>query len=642
MKRLHCWILCAGLVLGTVGCRPPFEELRESAGVSSEEESDKAPARTTAARPTEAPAEPSRPAETGATPEEDKPPALVEEHKHKTVYGFSDDTVSITGDLSKPDGELAEPPAKMAPPPRSDRAGKDKTGHGRRPGSAGVKAGSADDNLQFGAFLDFLAKNDRLGVACDVSQRVVVQVLDKAGRPLPDASVEVRDRDELLLSRRSYSDGRALVFPSESERLRSQSAVLVVRAAGKQRTQGLNTGRHKIEVRFDFPRPEVKPVPLDVAFVLDTTGSMSDEIARLKQTIEYIHFQLTHFEPRPDVRFGMVLYRDRGDDYCTRLVPFTSDMQAFEHRLAEVQAGGGGDTPEDVQEAMHQAMWKLDWRPRGVKIAFLIGDAPPHLDYGQRITYIEAMRRAAQLGVKIATIGASGLDRHGELVWRQLAQYTMAPFVFLTYGEKGDSEGSTSAVSHHVGSNWVAENLDAIVVRMVKLELTHYGSKVSPGAEDYFLADASASRPAGEVLEDLFRQSVRQLVDYCVQRIDPATPTVVLPLGVSREVAALAAKVGKRLQDRLAVVLAQSGRFQLVEREDLPKVLATMSEQFSNKYDGSKVAEMGKLVPAKLALFSRLSSGNEGRLEMLIKLVRLQSGEILSLSLLKIDRKLLK
>lgn len=620
MRRYRVLILVAALALFPAGCASTQTKPPPTGSATGRAEGPAMAARVTARE--------------GKTP---APVSEEGEHRHKSTHDFEDDAVS--GDLSKPEGGYAEPPPAEKTVSPAGRASR-KRGH-RRPRSAGVKAGSADDNLQFGAFLQFLAENARRGLPCDVSERIIVKVLDKNGRPLPDADIAVRDGDQVLLRRRSYADGRALVFPSESPALRSQSARLVVEVGQARRSLPLSGERHRLEVKFDFARPREEPVPLDVAFVLDTTGSMGDELARLKQTIEYIHFQITHFEPRPDVRFGMVLYRDRGDEYRTRVVPFTADMKEFVRRLATVRAGGGGDTPEDVQEALRQAMWKLDWRPRGVKIAFLVGDAPPHLDYGQEVTYVDAMHRAAELGIKIATIGASGLDRQGELVWRQLAQYTMAPFVFLTYGESGDSEGSPSTVSHHVGSNWVAENLDAIVVRLIKLELGYYGSKVSPGVEDYFLAEASSSRPAGEVLEDLFSQSVRQLVDYCVQRIEPATPTVVLPLQVDRKVPRLVRQAVQQLQNRLALGLAHNGRFQLVERQDLPKLLATISEQFSSKYDEGKVAELGKLVPAKLAVFSRLGSGAAGRLEMLVKLVRLQTGEILSLSLLKIDPKLL-
>jgi hypothetical protein len=564
-----------------------------------------------------------------------KPPPAAKEKKERKErdkdYHFSDEVV--TGDLSKPEGEMKKPEPASAPEPRPSKSRR------IRPSSAGVKAGSADDNMQFHAFLEFLDENGRLGLECDVFERIVVSVKDRAGLPLADALVTVWDGKKKLLQRRTYADGRALIFPSESKRLQGQSVKVVVRHGTREKEAFLNASRkHRLDFKFGFKRDEFQQVPLDIAFILDTTGSMGDELQRLKQTLEYIHFQTTHLAPRPDVRFGMVLFRDTTDDYRTRVMPFTADVEQFARDLDKVRAGGGGDNPEDVQEGLKDAMTKLKWREKGAKLAFLIGDAPPHLDYGQKYTYIRAMRDAAQKGIKIATIGASGLDTQGELVWRQIAQYTMAPFVFLTYGESGDSEGSPSTVSHHVGSNWVAENLDAIIIRMVKVELAHYSPKGAQPREDFFVAENNPDVAAADVLEDLFRQSVKQLVDYCVLRIDPRTPTVVLPIKFKGKKLKVPSE---RLENRLALSLVQSGKFQLVEKKDLPDLIKTLSDQYSLKYDGDKVAEMGKLIPAKLAVFSHIGGGDRNQVEMLIKLVRLETGEILSLSLLKIEKTLL-
>jgi Mg-chelatase subunit ChlD len=430
-----------------------------------------------------------------------------------------------------------------------------------------------------------------------------------------------------------------MIFPSESKALQGQSVKVVVRYGTKEKESFLNASRkHRLNFKFGFKRSEFQQVPLDVAFVLDTTGSMGDELQRLKKTLEYIHFQINHLAPKPDVRFGIVLFRDTTDDYRTQVIAFTSDVEQFARDLDKVRAGGGGDNPEDVQEGLKDAMTKLKWRKKGAKLAFLIGDAPPHLDYGQKFTYVSAMREAAKKGIKIASIGASGLDTQGELVWRQIAQYTMAPFVFLTYGESGDSEGSPSSVSHHVGSNWVAENLDAIIIRMVKVELAHYSPKGAQPKEDFFVAAHNPKVASDDVLEDLFRQSVKQLVDYCVLRIEPRTPTVVLPIKYKGKKLKVPSQ---KLENRLALSLVQSGKFQLVEKKDLPDLIKTLSDQYSLKYDGDKVAEMGKLIPAKLAVFTHVGGGGKEKVEVMIKLVRLETGEILSLSLLKIEEKLL-
>jgi Mg-chelatase subunit ChlD len=555
-----------------------------------------------------------------------EPPPPPKDKDKKDTYHFEDD--GVEGDLVKPGGEMKEPPLKHKP-----------RGRRIRPASAGVKAGSADDNMQFHAFLEFLDENGRLGLECNVTERIIVSVKDKAGLPLADALVTVWDGKEKLLERRTYADGRTMIFPSESKALQGQSVKVVVRYGTKEKESFLNASRkHRLNFKFGFKRSEFQQVPLDVAFVLDTTGSMGDELQRLKKTLEYIHFQINHLAPKPDVRFGIVLFRDTTDDYRTQVIAFTSDVEQFARDLDKVRAGGGGDNPEDVQEGLKDAMTKLKWRKKGAKLAFLIGDAPPHLDYGQKFTYVSAMREAAKKGIKIASIGASGLDTQGELVWRQIAQYTMAPFVFLTYGESGDSEGSPSSVSHHVGSNWVAENLDAIIIRMVKVELAHYSPKGAQPKEDFFVAAHNPKVASDDVLEDLFRQSVKQLVDYCVLRIEPRTPTVVLPIKYKGKKLKVPSQ---KLENRLALSLVQSGKFQLVEKKDLPDLIKTLSDQYSLKYDGDKVAEMGKLIPAKLAVFTHVGGGGKEKVEVMIKLVRLETGEILSLSLLKIEEKLL-
>ncbi len=535
---------------------------------------------------------------------------------------------------SKPAAPAARPPARdgapgiLPPPPPPPTPA---------PAAAGVKAGASDDNLAFNAFLRFLDQHRGRGLREDIERRVVIKLVDVEGRPVPDAKLTWTEPGQPAVERTTYADGRTLVFASPKAGDHG-ATVRVEVPGGETVTRSLQGARRQLELRLSGPRAEVKKVPLDVAFVLDTTGSMDDEIVSLKRTLEAIHFQISNLSPRPDVRFGMVLFRDRGDDYVTRLVPFTSDLKQFAASLATVDAGGGGDYPEDVQEGLHDALEKLEWRDRGVRLAFLIGDAPPHLDYGQPFDYLVAAREAARRGIKITSIGASGLSVEGEVVWRQLAQYTMAPFVFLTYGEKGDTEGTPSSVSHHVGSNWVADDLDAIVVRMVKSEVAHYSPRGAPKKDDYFSAESRPGADGRAVLDDLFRQSVRQLTDYALERIDPRTPTVLLPITARPEAMGATAE---RLGRQLSVALGTAGPFQLVEDAGRQALLDKLAEQLGDAYDVERAAEAGKLVPARLAVFGQLDGSSASELELLVKLVRLETGEVLSLSLLKIDRKLL-
>ena len=506
------------------------------------------------------------------------------------------------------------------------------------PVSANLQAGSSDDNLQFNAYLRFLAEQGQRGLPVDLTDRIVVEVRDADGLPIADADVSIRDQGRVLLTRRTYADGRTLVFPSEFPALKGSTARIVVTALGETQELPLqDQGAHHRICQLAVRRPRPTRASLDIAFVIDTTGSMQDEIDRLKQTLDVIHFQLSHLDPAPDLRLGLVEYKDRGDDFIVRKVAFTRDLAAFRQQLASMRAYGGGDAPEDVQKGLEEALHGLEWRESGVKLAFLIGDAAPHLDYGETFTYLSAMREAARRGIKLTAIGCSGLPVEGEVVWRELAQYTMAPYVFLSRGERGDSEGSASTVSHHIGSNWVAENLETIVIRLVKSEVANLQPRLVAQQQDYFQARPGSSNEG--VLQDLFRQSVKQLVDYSVERIDDRTPTVLLPLSIKTK--RLEASAG-RLETRLEVGLSQGTPFRLVERRGMPDLLRALELQLGDSFDSRKIVEAGRLVPARLAVLAQVAEDPSGQAEMLVKLVRLETGELLSLSLLKIDRVLLQ
>ncbi len=556
-------------------------------------------------------------------------------------------------DMAPPPSEVSEeaPPlgteAKVLKKARAEgalpaaRPGRPRTA--TRPRSPGVKAGAADDNRQFNYYLNYLERFSHLnGLKLDISNRIVFKAVDDEGKSIPNCLLSFKDpKGKTLAERRTYADGRAMFFPSENKKFSAQG--INVRATCYQKTieQVIDPDREKtVELKFPGKREDYKNVPLDIAFLLDTTGSMGDEIARLKQTIEVIHFQISQLSSAPDVRFGMVLYRDRGDEYVTKVIPFISEMEDFKAELAKVRAGGGGDTPEDLQSGLQDALNKLDWRRRGIRLLFTVADAPPHLDYGQQYTYLDAMKEGASRAIKFVSIGASGLPNNGEYVFRQLAQYTMGIFVFLTYGETGEAEGGggTVAVSHHTGSNWQAENLDTIVVRMVKTELSYLTDQPVTEGEDYFETTPSEDADRDMVLNDLFSQAVKQLLDYSIVRIEERTPTVLMPVSVKEEGLKAASEL---LEDRLAIVMFKSPQFQMLERENIQQLLSEMSLQLTDLFDEQKTIEVGRMAGAKLAVISKLYQGKK-KLELFLKLVRIETGEIISVTLAKIDDRLVK
>ncbi len=516
-----------------------------------------------------------------------------------------------------------------------------------RPVAPDVKAGWADDNAQYNRYMEYLDRfSNSAALKLDVADRIVFTVRDSAGRSVPNCDLTVRSSaGKVLCRRRTYADGRAMFFPHELPGLSRRPLKVEARWGGQEIVQPLDLqDRRNVELRFGADRGVIERAPLDVAFIIDTTGSMGDETDRLRKTLAAIHYQVTQMTPRPDVRFAMVLYRDRGDQYVTRVTPFTGDIQQFAAQLKAVSAAGGGDGPEDVNEALRVAASDLDWRPGAVKLAFLLGDAPPHLDYRQNFTYLDFMRIAAERGIKVTAIGASGLDDLGEYVFRQVSQYTMGLFVFLTYGEHGQTRPeSPTGVSHHTGDNWVSLNLDSIIVHAIAREMSYLTDRPAEAGEDYFQARAADGIDSKAVLATLFADCARQLVDFSQARIEAGSAAAV----VAAPAEGCPPELFRSLGDELSLAISRQKCFKLVEREDLKRVLdeVDMSWAFDAATpSGASAAAApatrpaGALpLPAKLLVLYRLWSTGD-QYQMFVKLVRVQTGEILSASMLKIDR----
>src|SRR6266699_7220468 len=171
-----------------------------------------------------------------------------------------------------------------------------------------------------------------------------------------------------------------------------------------------------------FSKVIAKPT-VEVAFVLDTTGSMGGLIEGAKRKIWSIATAIVDSNPDAEIRMGLVAYRDIGDDYVTRTFDLTTDIQDLYANLLELKARGGGDWPESVNEALDVAVNRLRWTPAGDvrRIVFLVGDAPPHMDYAQDTKYPTTLAVAKQKDIIVNTVLA-GAARDTERVWRDIAQ----------------------------------------------------------------------------------------------------------------------------------------------------------------------------------------------------------------------------
>jgi hypothetical protein len=200
---------------------------------------------------------------------------------------------------------------------------------------------------------------------------------------------------------------------------------------------------------------------------------MSEEITAVKSTLRTVAGSLR--ASGVHVRVGMVEYKDRGDPFVTRVHPMTRDIPAFIAQVADLEAGAGGDIPESVNEGLHVALTKLAWDEGSIgRFAFLVGDAPPHLDYAGDFDYAVEMRDAAHRGIQVFTVSASGMDDLGQAVFRQIAEYTGATNLFVLRGGAGPTSvgaGDPRSSCGGTQKQYASGNLDVLIVDKIKGEL---------------------------------------------------------------------------------------------------------------------------------------------------------------------------
>lgn len=405
------------------------------------------------------------------------------------------------GKLGKADGKPADmadpppPPSPTATPPKSmsradavaaaRESGVMGSGKGIGYGTGGgegympaqqvdahVAAGEWDDNANYRDFVKWVKDTQGL----DISNRQFLVVTDSHDKPVPDCKISISDgQTQASTSLVTMASGRAILFPKAVGLSAGKLTATASCGQSKDVVATIDASRADGVTRFQLASERSLSArrTVDLAFVLDTTGSMSEEIDAVKSTIRAVATQLQN--DQTDVRIGLIEYKDRGDGQVTRAFPFSSDLKAFGTSVDGLHAGGGGDYPEDMQAGIQSAMDDLQWRSDAVsRIVVVIADAPPHLDYQNERMYTDSARKASQQGIKLFTVAASGMDGLGQRVMRQMSQYTGATNLFVLRGGAGPQSvggGDPKSSCGTTHENYSSGNLDALIVRKVKQEL---------------------------------------------------------------------------------------------------------------------------------------------------------------------------
>ncbi len=322
---------------------------------------------------------------------------------------------------------------------RGSKKGKSSSGSSNNQKGGKLTVGEINDFSKWNLWTD-IAENElnSYSSAWQVKpkQRYTYQLMNDAGYPIIDAKVRlINEMGNVVWRARTDNNGRAELWNSmfESHSDSTQSFSIEVEVA------------HIVDRYFDasvfhngvnfhtmnnicFISDTV-----DIAFVVDATGSMGDEIEYLKAELQDVIGKVKEQNKDVFIRLGSVFYRDHGDEYITRKSDLSDDIDNTITFIGEQHAGGGGDFPEAVDDALDVAVHNLNWSQNArSRILFLILDAPPHqtAEITERLHHIIA--DAAAQGIRVVPITCSGIDKSTEFLMRSMALATNGTYVFLT------------------------------------------------------------------------------------------------------------------------------------------------------------------------------------------------------------------
>ena len=201
----------------------------------------------------------------------------------------------------------------------------------------------------------------------------------------------------------------------------------------------------------------------DIAFIVDATGSMSDEINFLKSDLTDIISKVKSVRPSLTMRTAALFYRDEGDEYLTRHSDFATDIDKTKKFVDKQSAEGGGDYPEAVHTALEHMLQDLSWNTEAhARLAFLILDAPAHHETDIISSLQKSVTTCAQQGIRLIPVAASGVDKNTEFMLRFFAIATGGTYVFIT----NDSGVGYDHIAASVGK-YEVELLNLLIIRLI-------------------------------------------------------------------------------------------------------------------------------------------------------------------------------
>jgi len=355
--------------------------------------------------------------------------------------------------------------------------------------SGTLTAGSLDDNLNFTAFQDYLnqqlqANHATILPIINLSDRITLHVIDENGQGVGNAQVQITPPQSQSATTvgLTATNGDFYLFPQFNLGKQNNTALQLTITPPQDAMSSPSTAvittidmaKINLDQAITLTLPQAiatLPSELDIMLVIDTTGSMTDELTYIATEFRDIIGAVTTKHPHISMRFGLTVYRDEGDAYVVQSFDFTESINIMQNQLGKQSAAGGGDYPEAMEQAMQTAL-QAQWRQGNVaRLLFLIADAPPH-DENLSDMWVQ-IQQAKQAGIRIYPLAASGVADVAEYIMRIASTVTQGQYLFLT-----DDSG---VGGHHATPSsrcYVVTRLDHLISRMIASELA--GQRIEP------------------------------------------------------------------------------------------------------------------------------------------------------------------
>ncbi|WP_454961710.1 hypothetical protein [Capnocytophaga leadbetteri] len=337
---------------------------------------------------------------------------------------------------------------------------------GIQPQGGLVTAGEWNDLDNWAFYQKTLMKEPFKGFPDDwqmyTNHRIAVAITAK-NKPAANATVTLFRNDTPIWTAKTDNLGRAELWVGAFQKEKELNTALLRLKVNEQWVSTATISETQVNrIAFD----ETLPSPtnqVQIAFMVDATGSMGDELEFLKMDLKKVINEVQKTNTQLKISTATVFYRDEGDEYVVKHSPFTEDINQTIEFISQQRADGGGDFPEAVDKALVQ-LNQLQWQPEArTRIAFLILDAPPHNKPAVISSIQYSVKTAAASGIKLIPVVASGIDKTTEFLMRFIAMYSNGTYVFIT-----DHSGIGNKHLEPSVGEYQVEKLSDLMVRLIK------------------------------------------------------------------------------------------------------------------------------------------------------------------------------